>query len=375
MQRPRILYMVPDITDPAVRRRRTMFEAGGAQVAIAGFHRRPLQAVDGHVTGLGLTYDANFRQRMVALARWLLRPARLRQLTADRDVVVARNLEMLALARVALIGRPDVPLIYECLDVHRLMLGAKTPSILLRAIERWLMHRAGRVIISSPAFQRCYFDRYQKDAPAPLLVENRMLALDGHPVVQEQTPRRCPPPWRIGWFGMIRCKTSLGILANLAAQSSGGIEIIIRGRPTAAVFPDFEAEVRDLPGVTFGGAYHPAELAELYAGVDFVWGIDFFEAGQNSAWLLPNRLYEGGAFNRPIIAQDGVETARWLATRGAGLIVKDPATDLEAVFSPLTQADYARLVAAAESIPRSDLVCDQQDYCDLVEEIARTAVP
>lgn len=367
----KVSYWVPDLTDPAVTRRRAMLEAGGASIRLIGFHRGPAPSGDAAVTALGPTFDAAFRQRMAAVARWAARPLRLRRMIGGADMVIARNLEMLLLARIALIGRAGPKLVYECLDIHRLMIGNGLAARALRMLEGRLMRRADRLIVSSPAFQRCYFDLHHRSGPPVLLVENRLLVLDGPPVRPDGPP--LPPPrrpWRIGWFGMIRCRRSLQILAAAAGRSGGRLEVVIRGRPSPAVFPDLAAEAAQLEGVRFEGAYEPEALPRLYAEVDLVWAIDFHEAGLNSSWLLPNRLYEGGAFDRPIIALDGVETARWLSARGAGVILRAPDADLRAFIDGLDEPAYAAHVDAAQRVPRQDLLCDRPACRALVTALA-----
>ena len=97
---PTILYLAPDLSDPAVARRRTMLEAGDATVATAGFlrgdARRPPDAWDAEV--LGRTRDAALAQRALMVLRCLARPLALRRRVRRRSVVIARNLEMLVLA-------------------------------------------------------------------------------------------------------------------------------------------------------------------------------------------------------------------------------------------------------------------------------------
>lgn len=347
-----------------------MFRAAGAHVKTIGFHRRPLVGQDPELASLGLTYDADFPQRVRAVLAWALKPGQLRRFTTNADVVVARNLEMLLLAWVALVGRSATPLIYECLDLHRLMLGRGPASMALRALERWLLRRVSHIVISSPAFERCYFVPRHGEGHQIVLVENRMLVL----APPSPSPGIRPRPsgaWTIGWFGMIRCRRSLLILSELAARSQGRIEVVIRGRPSTAEFADLAAEVALMPHVRFEGAYAATELPTIYSEVDFVWAIDFFEAGLNSSWLLPNRLYEGGVFNRPVIAQEGVETARWLSARGAGVIVHDPLEELQLLFRTLTPEAYAGMVRAAERIPRSDLICDPDDCRAFMEQLSR----
>ena len=127
------------------------------------------------------------------------------------------------------------------------------------------------------------------------------------------------PPWRIGWYGVIRCRKSLELLAALDHQLPGQVKVEIRGRPSLNVIPDFDALVAATPGLRFLGPYdRRRDLAPMYRGVHFAWAIDYYEAGANPDWLLPNRLYEGSLRGAVPIALARTETGRWLAGRQAG---------------------------------------------------------
>ena len=108
------------------------------------------------------------------------------------DVIIARNLEMLALA-VCARNRyaPAVPIVYECLDIHRLLLSRAPAGRALRFIEDRLWRQTGLLLTSSQAFIRNYFDR--RGFPgAWRLVENKVLSLDGKP--RFRAPARPAPP-------------------------------------------------------------------------------------------------------------------------------------------------------------------------------------
>lgn len=364
-----VLYLTPDLSDPAVRRRRTMLQAGGATVAVSGFVRGGAAAPESADAVLGRTRDAALLQRALAVLSQLSRPGRLRRMARGRDAVIARNLEMLVLARAALfLAGSRAPLTYEVLDIHRMMLGDGLAGRMLRAVESLLLRRVNLLVISSPAFDRVYFSRRSPRRPPRLLIENKVLVLDASPPAPRPPPEA--PPWRIGWFGMLRCRRSLDILADLAARSGGAVEVVIRGRPSPAVFgEDFAALTAGRPGLVYGGPYAAEDLAALYGDVHFVWGVDFFEAGLNSAWLLPNRLYEGEAHGRPLIAERGVETGRWLAARGAGVLLDSVERDLLPFFETLTAADYKVRLGAVADIPRIHLLADREDCVRLVQTV------
>ena len=99
-----VLYLVHDLVDPAVRRRVMMLKAGGAKVTLAGFRRaRGAAAEFGDIApiDLGVTRDGRFAQRLAAVARAALTLGAKLRGVAKPDLIIGRNLEMLALANRA----------------------------------------------------------------------------------------------------------------------------------------------------------------------------------------------------------------------------------------------------------------------------------
>jgi hypothetical protein len=377
----KLVYFVHDLNDPAVHRRMRMFHAGGAVVSLIGFHRGAAPAaVDGVVPWpLGRTTDARLRQRAVAVLGALLSSPRWRSLCAGADAIVARQLETLVLAALARrLLAPSAPLVFECLDIHRLMGASGLAGRLLRAVERRLLVRCQRLLVSSPHFVRFHFACVHQRLPEVTVVENKALSFefDSSPEPEQCPPRRpIAPPWRIGWFGMIRCARSLRLLADLALACPGAVEIVIRGRVATSVLPDFHTVVAATPGLSFGGPYDRArDLPRLYADVDFAWAIDFYEAGSNSDWLLPNRLYEAGLFGAVPIACRDVATGAWLAERQAGVLLEgDPATSVETFIRTLDAERFEALRAGLAALPKTAFLYTPEDCRALVESLVPAA--
>ena len=350
-----------------------MFEAGGAAVSPLGFVREAAatgSAYRGLV--LGQTRDARFAQRALSVAGAMARLHRTRTIVAGADIIVARQLEMLAVAAAARARyRPDATLIYECLDIHRLMTAPGAAGRFLRGLERYLLSGCTGLMVSAPAFITNHFEASAKRLPEVLLVENKMLRLElgGMP---RHFRRPDGPPWRIGWFGVIRCQRSLHMLADLARALPGLVEIDIRGRVATTAVPDFDAVVASTPAMSFGGPYdRQRDLAAMYGGVHFVWSIDYFEAGTNSDWLLPNRLYEGGVFGAVPLALGAVATGAWLSGRHAGIVLPDPpGPALRARLAALSGADYAALAAQLAAIPESDFLAETAECKTLIARLA-----
>jgi hypothetical protein len=240
----------------------------------------------------------------------------------------------------------------------------------LRFIESRLWREVDLLLTSSPAFVRNYF--FPRQFRGPIRVEeNKVLLLKKEVPDAVSTRPAKGPPWRIGWFGMLRCRRSLNALVRLAQAADGAVEIIIRGRPSEAIFPKFEKELTGLRHVRYIGPYrNPSDLPMIYGEVHFTWAIDYYEAGLNSAWLLPCRLYEGSLYGSVPIAKRGIETSNWLLQRGAGVILGEPIEqNLIEFFRTLSDAAYVELVARIAAVSRKDLVIDQGDCQALVEEL------
>lgn len=376
-----ILYFVHDLADPAVRRRVLMLQAGGARVTLAGFRRsdNALAAIHGvEPIELGRTRDAQFAQRIAAVAKSALRLRGLLRSVDKPDIIIGRNLEMLAVAnRAKSIFGGDMPVVYECLDIHRLLLRQDVFGGALRGLERHFGADAALLLTSSPAFVEHYFrSRSGLDLPIVLL-ENKVLALEGAEAEIAAGPRlpASGEPWKIGWFGALRCRKSLEMLADFSRQMDGRFEIVLRGRPARSEFSDFDGFVRDAPFMRFGGPYkNPEDLAAIYGEVQFSWAIDFFEEGLNSSWLLPNRLYEGGLHGAVAIAVDGTETARFLTSRKIGLTLKEAdAAHLADLLGDMSEERYLAAFNALATQDRRQWMTDRADCQALVQRLASLA--
>jgi succinoglycan biosynthesis protein ExoL len=374
----KVVYFVHDLSDPAVARRIGMLRQAGAEVTLFGFRRTPapVAVVAGvEAFDLGRTADAKLLARCASVLSGLCQAPLWRTRLANADVVMARNLEVYVVAALARrLHAPAARLVYECLDVHRLMIGAGAAGRALRAIEGGLMNASDLLIVSSPAFVRDYFEPLQHLSARPLdtlLVENK--ALPEGP--SDITPPLPGPPWRIGWFGMIRCRRSLDFLCRLAERRPELVRVEIRGRPSYTEFEDFDRQAADTPGVSFGGAYAPSDLPGMYGAVHFNWAIDRFQDEGNSRWLLPNRLYEGGRFGVPPIARLDAETGRWLQARALGVLFDEPEIQLEAFLDALTPQAYLALAARHRAAPKGLFVQGPEDCERLVRALGGETAP
>ncbi len=92
-------------------------------------------------------------------------------------------------------------------------------------------------------------------------------------------------------------------------------------------------------------------MPEIYSKVHFNWCVDLC-GGENSLWLLPNRLYEGGYFGIPALAIGNHETGRVVRQRQLGISLETPVAEhLGDVLSNMTREEYEQLRRGIESLP------------------------
>lgn len=368
---PRIAYIVHDLNDPAVARRVRMLRAAGEELVVLGFWRgaaAPDTIEGAPVVPLGRTADAKLIQRVLAVFRNLAFAGPMLKAAKGADVVIGRNLEALALAVRVRGALPNARLVYECLDIHRLLLGTSRPARAVQRVEAALLAKIDLLIVSSPAFLRDHFAHRPSFTAPSLLVENKVLAIDIAPPEPGPVPEG--PLWTIGWLGNLRCAKTFEVLTALARHYEGRVQILVAGRPSPAVFDDLPGALAAAPHCTYLGPYTYADQAAIYARCHFAWMIDWFEEGLNSAWLLPNRLYEAQAYGAVPIALRSVETGRWLERHGTGVLLDDALEEFDARIAQLDMPRYRALRAAVDATPRADLIADVGDCEVMAQAIA-----
>lgn len=350
----RVAFFGHDVADAAVRRRARSFQDDGFQVTGFMMRRREPLAQEWDNVDLGQTRDGAFLQRI----RQVFRGARIAADSGERlrsaDVIYARNLDMLACAFLAKSHAGlKTPVIYECLDIHRLLCRPDIIGKALRALEGWLLKRSAALVVSSPAYLTQHFEKHYPRPAQVHLIENRLSGQANYGPRQADGKVLLPGHIRLGWVGNLRCRRSLGLLCAIADRFGDQVEVRLHGVPALSEIPDFESQVAARSNMSFHGRYKsPEDLPGIYAGLDIVWSGDFMEAGLNSTWLLPNRIYEGGYYCVPPIAPAETETARWVARHDCGFILPEPLEGslpeliASLLASPAQISAYSRALAA-----------------------------
>lgn len=324
----RISYFGHDSSDAAIRKRVHTFETCGCDVH--GFmNKRPGGGdPDWPNFELGETENGAYFNRIWSVFRGASRAARHKQTLIASDLIVARNLDMLATAFLTkrLTGLAT-PVVYECLDVHRLLCRQDILGWVARKFEGAFLKRSRGVMVSSPAFVEQHFERHYKGSYRAFLVENRLSAGFARSASRptRQTDTEPGGPLRLGWVGILRCQRTLDLMVRVAQAFGDAIQIRVHGKPDLWSVPTFHETIAPFDNITFSGAYKaPEDLPDIYGQLDLIWAGDFMEAGLNSKWLLPNRIYEGGYFGIPSLAPAETQTGNWVRETKSGFVIPEP---------------------------------------------------
>jgi succinoglycan biosynthesis protein ExoL len=375
-----IAFFAHDSTESTVIKRVTAFQASGAHVIGFMFRRvrpKPPPPETWDNVDLGVTVDRNYGKRLPKLLAALVKLMKNRSALRRCQIFYARNIDMLLLAFLAkrLVARRAV-LAYEVLDVQRIFIGDGMINKAMRWAERHLLARCDLLVVSSPDFIARYFEPYQGYSGAWYLLENKVFA-QAEALQQVHEPRiQAGPPWSIGWFGTLRCVRSLEMLSRIADVLGDRVVIHIRGLPSSEDLTVHEIEAACGPraNMRYGGPYaSPRDLGAIYGEVHFAWCIDYLDAGLNSDWLLPNRLYEGGLMGALAIARRDTATSRKVERDDLGWSFAEPLADVVAGFlAHLDAAAYDRKRRHLAGMSRSRFV-DLTDTRHLVQQLEKLA--
>ncbi|MCA9263646.1 MAG: hypothetical protein KDA60_07340 [Planctomycetales bacterium] len=358
-----IVYVAPDCTDSAVKKRVQGLLALGHDVTTFSFRRDRYNvgsACPWKNVELGKSQERRLVSRLFSVFRALGIIMRHRTLWRQATMIYARNLDLALLALAGrLLNGSKTPVVYEILDIHPLLASPGLKGAIARWLERRVLARCRLLVISSPAYLTQYFQPRQNYHGPSYLLENKWSpsgVFQGNRLLP--IPNCAPTPrWVIGWFGNIRCSRSVEILTQVADALPDKVTIYLRGCTSLLDSSILQRAMHSRPNLVFAGEYNaPDELPEIYAQVHFNWCADFSD-GPNSAWLIPNRIYEGGYFGVPAIAIDGHHTGAYVGQHGLGMVLQEPYADELVKFLTNLDADaYQQLRRHIESLPESQFV-------------------
>ena len=371
----RLVYFAPEFTETSTIKRVREFLDAGFETLVLGFERgrynRNHQPDWPHYS-LGKTHDRRYASRLFALLFAIPLLIRVRTPLRRAQVYYARNIDQLVLSLVAryLFNR-SASIVYEILDIQPIFTGTGFPSRAVRAVEKWCLRFVRLLVVSSPAFFRNYYAAVQSYRGEWLLIENKLHGSDlaGDRNCVSSRPIR-KQPWIVGYFGLIRGRTTLELIERIAMRLRGTVEFHFRGVLTTIDRRRFQTTLMKNSNILYGGEYaNPADLATLYRSVDFAWALDLENVDANSRWLMPCRFYEAGAFGVPCLAAADFEIGRRVNELGVGWTFGEPFEDsIVKFFLELSEDGYAQKQRTLRALARETFITAPGDH-SLGEEI------
>ena len=285
--------------------------------------------------------------------RALLRTARIirratRELHDSDTIVIANTLELAIICWLC--GLSRLPTIYDLADIHPLQLAGGLAGRVARSLERRMIERIGLLVVSSPWFYWEYCVGRLRRHPRSVLIENKV---EPGPTYDTATPAL---RHRVAWNGLLRCERSASVLIECLATMPS-LQLSLHGdlERLRALGP----ELLQQRNCSFTGPYDSAAIGGLLAQSGFVWAIDFAD-GDNSTWLLPNRLYEALSAGIPLIAVDGSATAEVVRRHGIGIVLPDCTADaFRRTMDDCTPANYEALLRNVRALQTTAIRGDE----------------
>lgn len=286
-------------------------------------------------------------RRLFLWPRHILGAIKVKNRYGSPDVILANTAEFVIIATIVF-GRAKRK-IYDLADVNPIQYGGGFIATVFRFIESRCLRVGWEVVVTSPWFYWGYLLSILKVDLRCSLIENRLVGSRDSVIFNERRECSGKDTISIGWSGVLRCNTSFGILLSLCELAESNYELYLIG-VVDQLDECLLERARSLTNVHFEGEYREEELGERLKGVDFLWAADLSD-GLNSRLLVPNRLYQGVFYSKPLIAFASTATGSIVGDFGLGVVLDDLSPNaISTCLSRLPEEQYLQFLDNARSV-------------------------
>jgi glycosyltransferase involved in cell wall biosynthesis len=233
-------------------------------------------------------------------------------------------------------------------------------------IEAILLRQADRLLLASPQF---YSKHY-----AGKIDSNKVVVVENYLATDMRLDYVDPPspltPFKIAYAGIFRSTKVLQLIAAAAAQLGDQVEFNLYGYPDTQLDKTVIARCGSLSNVHIHGEFEHAELPRICQRNHILLGFLDPDADLNEQWLLPNRIYHAGAFQRPVVVNEGTYTAKIVLERKLGLLCAFSVSATVEMIRRLSEHGGRLYFEIQKQIPTSGEYFLQGHYARILDEIA-----
>lgn len=277
--------------------------------------------------------------------------------------IVTASYDLLLFGRMIAAGR-KYKLTHEVRDLHALQLSRSLKSRFFVSVERFLLKRVDRLLVSSPAFVDKYYRNIFRGKT--VLVENTPSRLTWADFKRDQDDG-C---FTIGFIGIIRYQQSLKqLIRAVHVLSAEGIRLKVVFAGGGSV-DDLIEEIKDRQLFEFLGPYeYSKDIKRLYANLDLIYSV-YDSNDLNCQIAMPNKFYESIISKIPIVVAKNTFVEEEVLRLGIGASVLSG--DVEGLVSLLRKAIlpgewYARALDQLRD-------CDANLYFDAYEKALEESI-
>ncbi len=288
-----------------------------------GFQREVNQGTtpNHNITYLGIIKPANYLKRVLTLI-WSIR--KVRSALQRNQLVYVFNTDLALMMIFASLGLRR-PIAMEVTDIQPIQTRPGLIGKIVRQIEKFALSQLDLLVLMSTGY-RDYYQRWLKSNIPELLVEERIepslasVYAQHKPVVRSGMPLG-DRKLRIGYYGNIRSRWSLRLLAALCSSSNDRFDVVIAGLVSHKI-RHFDDYLQKDNAIRYLGPFrHPEDIPYLYSSVDMI--LACYSPMIPFGWSQASRYYEACFFRKPLIVRAGTEAARQVESHGIGHIIED----------------------------------------------------
>ena len=267
---------------------------------------------------------------------------------------------MMLMARFATLFR-EYDIRHQVRDLHALQLGRGLVPAALRTVERLLLRKVSKVIVSSPMFASEYYE--SRFGGEIVLLENVPQESVWRDFVREQ---QSDGDFLVGYVGILRYKDALYKLIESVerlVREGFPIRVLFAGGASPENLADVKAKITIREAFEFSGPYeYSKDITRLYKNVDLIYAV-YDEFNRNCQLAMPNKFYESILSGIPILVANNTFVGKQIQKYGIGEVVSVKDQDglsqlLRQAFE--TESWYSRASGVLRQMSASELYADYE---------------